>query len=83
MATEKLLQDHLLSNSSRITGCCLSDIVDNLAALRANINIKIGFPPDPARNRPKTHDSLTKMAVRSLPKELPEGRQEQNKLQLG
>ncbi len=38
-----------------------------LAALRADMNIKSKYPPDPGRNRPKTNDFLRNMSVRTLP----------------
>ncbi len=45
-----------------------------LAALRAKMKIKNTLPPpDPGRNRPKIHEFLGEMAVRTLPRN-PRGR---------
>ncbi len=37
-------------------------------ALRAKIAIKIWYPPDPGRNRPRTDDVQGKMTVQTLPR---------------
>ncbi len=54
-----------------------------LAALEAKIKTAIILPPhlpDPGRNRPKTPDSLWKMAVRTLPRDPRRGGAAKNKI---
>ncbi len=42
--------------------------------------IKIQYPPDPGRDRPKTYDILKDMTVRTLPRDSPGGGEAKNKI---
>ncbi len=44
--------------------------IEDPAALKVNMKIKINYPPDPGRNRATTADLRKKMAVRTLPREV-------------
>ncbi len=54
---------------------CTDALHNNLAALRAKMKLNLNYPPGPGRNLPKIPKSRKKMAARTLPRDLPGGRE--------